>query len=128
MAEVALSAAATGEKCAQAQRRLTLLRELTESLARAQAAVVKSDLRDLRRQTERQAELCRQLSSLPTPLTNGSSAAMRWGELVGQIRQAELALADLNRVYGALLRRARRTVDVFCRLLTDSAITYAPPR
>ena len=127
MAEVEQRDAARPEEYVQAERRLHLLHEVAESLKQAQTAVVKSELPELIRQTERQRGLCRQLSSLPRA-KECTVAVNCWSELLEQTRQAELELAQLNRVYGALLRRARRTVDVFCRLMSDSGMTYAPPR
>jgi hypothetical protein len=40
----------------------------------------------------------------------------------------ETRVAQLNREYGALLTRARRTVDIFCRVLANSEVTYFPPK
>ena len=45
-----------------------------------------------------------------------------------ELAEVERKVAQLNRRYDALLRRARRTVDIFCRVLANSALTYPPPR
>ena len=45
-----------------------------------------------------------------------------------ELARVELEVAKLNRAYGALLRRASRTVTIFCRLLTASELTYAVPQ
>lgn len=105
--------------------RVDLLRELADSLERAHAAVEQSDLPQLSSQTARQQELCarlRQLSGL-RPLTEDRSDALR-----EELTEVAESVARLTRRYAALLRRARRTVDIFCRVLANSALTYpAPP-
>ena len=135
----------------QHRRRLDLMRELAHSLALAQAAVVRSDLRDMQCQTAQQQRLCEQLSQLgqlasPTEfssarrapaalagwtLCEGAASALageRWGALLEELTQVELQVAGLNRAYGALLRRASRTVEIFCRVLATSGVTYGPPQ
>jgi hypothetical protein len=52
----------------------------------------------------------------------------RWKMLAQELIQVEIRVSQLNQVYGALLRRARRTVQIFNRVLTSSALTYAPPK
>ncbi|MBZ5572845.1 MAG: hypothetical protein LAO09_13320 [Acidobacteriia bacterium] len=135
----------------QHRRRLDLMRELAHSLALAQAAVVRSDLRDMQCQTAQQQRLCEQLSQLgqlasPTEFSaarrapaalagwtrcEGAASALageRWGALLEELTQVELQVAGLNRAYGALLRRASRTVEIFCRVLATSGVTYGPPQ
>jgi len=92
---------------------MELWQELGDSLQQAQAAVLLSDLRQLGCQTARQRELCARLHQ--TTVTEG------WGEPIRKI-------AEQTRSYAAVLRRARRTVDIFCRVLASSALTYPPPR
>ena len=110
------------------------LEELGDSLERAHAAVVGSDLAEIRRQTARQEQLCGKLLRL-----RRESALAPASPVLGGIRAervvtpedlaaVESRVADLNHRYEALLRRARRTVDIFCRVLANSALTYPPPR
>jgi len=126
------------------QQRIILLLELATSLEQAQRALLKTNLEEFRSHTTRQQELCRLLredsgeaaqerteprvdgskSSEPQP---ESAASERWTTLGAQLRDVEQRVAELNCCYGALLRRARRTVDIFCRVLTNSGLTYAPP-
>jgi len=47
--------------------------------------------------------------------------------LAAELLAVETKVLQLNRAYAAWLRRARRTVDIFCRVLAHSAITYPPP-
>ena len=48
--------------------------------------------------------------------------------LADDLQVAARRVADLNRFYGALLRRRRRTVDICCRVLANSGTTYPAPR
>jgi hypothetical protein len=143
----------TGRSAAyrQLSQRLGRMRELAHSLALAQAAVVRSDLVEMQGQTAKQQQLCEQLRQIavqaPTefpceaqpPIAPAAWARLpenlasplggeRWNALVNELTQVELQVAALNRTYGALLRRARRTVEIFCRVLATSGVTYAPPQ
>jgi hypothetical protein len=129
------------------ERRIGLMRELANSLERAQAAVLNSDRVQLSRQTMRQRELCEQWRLLVSEFTRNVSVPPRrahavpnshqaaelgpTGErhraLIVELAQIEARVAHLNRAYGALLRRARRTVDIFCRVLANSGLTYSQP-
>jgi hypothetical protein len=116
------------------QIRIDLLRQLAQALELAHAAVVGSDLGEITRQTAHQRELCAKLRQLPAdPVRTLASwfpgALVRdrneaWGE---ELAAVATRVALLNRRYEALLRRARRTVDIFCRVLAHSALTYPPP-
>jgi hypothetical protein len=99
-----------------------LLRQLVDSLLRAHAAVVHSDLMEMMRQTTYQKELCARLRLLAqSPVTGKNDANLE------ELKKLHEEAAALNRKYGVLLRRARRTVDIFCRVLATS-LTYPPPR
>jgi len=127
------------------EQRLRLLRELADSLAQAQAAVLRSDLECLRKLTSRQREVCGQYRELacsqrhapgePDQASERASSnpesadtKQRWEALTAEIARMERKTLELNRAYRALLRRARRTVDIFCRALASSSITYEPPQ
>jgi len=102
---------------------LTLLREMAGSLSQSKAAILSSDLAGLEFQTERQRELCRRwttLSSLAQPLAGRNA-------LPDDLSAAALEAGRRLRAYAALLRRAKRTVGIFCRVLATSEVTYAPP-
>jgi hypothetical protein len=132
------------------ERRVGLMRELAGSLQRAHNAILHSDAAQLSAQTVRQQQLCEELRRLAAELTPGqtSSTAMavrsiaqthlpntaalypareRQRALLTELLEIETRVGDLNRAYGALLRRARRTVDIFCRVLANSGATYLPP-
>jgi flagellar biosynthesis/type III secretory pathway chaperone len=135
------------------ERRLALMRDLAGSLERAQSAVVLSDLPGMDGHTARQGEICKALRLLEaealqhpacTAISSGSRSRkvgmqlpedavsplvrQRWKRLAQDLTQVEIRVRQLNQVYGALLRRARRTVQIFNRVLASSATTYAPPK
>jgi hypothetical protein len=135
------------------QGRLALMQKLATSLELGQAAIVRSNLAAITSHTARQEELCeaiRQLENEALRLSactsnagvvrnpkflkrlpeSGASgfAQRRWSAVAQQLTEVEMQVGQLNLVYGALLRRAQRTVDIFCRVLACSAITYAPPK
>lgn len=98
-----------------AQRlRLALLRELGQSLAKSQSAVLSFDLERFESETVRQTGLCRELARLEKVQS-------------AEQRAAEAGLRYQVRLYAALLRRVRRTVEIFCRVLSSSGVTYSVP-
>jgi len=129
------------------ERRIALLRELAGSLQRAQAAVLRSDIGQMTAQTLRQQKLCEELQphagrmsrpnavpvapmATPRPPVDAlplQPLSARQHSLLAELREAGKLVERLNRDYAALLRRARRIVDIFCRVLASSAVTYLPP-
>jgi len=132
------------------EKRLALWRELIDLLAQAQAAVLHSDLARVETLTLRQGEVCRQLLEItPSALrfagsargegradpgtgqglgnSDSQRAQQRWSMLTAEIARVEKRVWNVNQVYGALLRRGRRTADIYCRALASSAITYTVP-
>lgn len=139
------------EPCASQEpltRRLDLMRQLAESLLLAQAAVIQSNVRELEVQTTRQRMLCDELKQplavSPPPrlgevrhdVQPSEREARRVGTaghaddtsnaLLRELAEVERQVAGLNQTYAALLRRASRTVEMFCRVLASSDLTYAP--
>jgi hypothetical protein len=134
------------------ERRLTLLRELACSLEQAEAAVLCSDLAELNRHTAGQQQICTALRELESEARHHFGAAdlklagtrrnclpdpgadappnipPRLQKLCWELKDAEAQVRRLNQIYGALLRRARRTVEIFSRALASSAVTYVPPK
>lgn len=128
------------------ERQVALLHELAGSLERAQAAVLNSDVAQIGVQTILQQRLCGELRQLagelslkPSPPDRRGSAVRRADaatlhpvverqhSLLAELREIGKHVEGLNRDYSALLRRARRTIDIFCRVLRNSGITYLPP-
>ena len=107
--------------------RLALLRALADSLSQAQVALAQTTPQELNQHTARQQELCRQLRSLATGIPGGAPSRMHAG-LADDLQLVTRRVGDLNHKYAALLRRWRRTVDIFCRVLASSGTTYPAPK
>lgn len=107
------------------ERRISLLRELADSVERAQAAVLTSDQRQVSTHTRRQQQLCDELRRLSSELPQDELSTSdrhsdvvlslqpipalpdaRQSELSTELRAIENRLANLTRTYSALLRRA----------------------
>ncbi len=108
-------------------QRLGLLCALGDSLEQAQAALATATPKELDHHTARQRELCRQLRTLASEFP-GEAQIQIPVRMAGDLQAAERRAADLNRLYGALLRRRRRTADIFCRVLASSGTTYPAPK
>jgi hypothetical protein len=108
-------------------QRLALLGALADSLEEAQAALTTATPAKLDQHTARQRELCRQLCVLASGIPDGAQAQMHSG-LANDLQVTAQRVAALNRKYAALLRRRRRTVDIFCRVLASSGTTYPAPK
>jgi hypothetical protein len=118
------------------EQRLGLMRALAGSLEQAQIAAVYSDRVTLQYYTEQQRSICEAVRRLETasaqPMTAiqapaRSSAGPRWEAVAQELREIEHRVWQLNRVHGALLRRAGRTLEIFRRVLESSALTYSAP-
>jgi hypothetical protein len=134
------------------EHRLALLQQLGDALDRASRAILGSDRMALELWTIRQQELCQELRSemareSDARLADGVAAddlqpprwlqlpaetfepglRRRWDTLNRELAEVQMRVYRLNQIHGSLVRRARRTVDVFCRLLSSSELTYGPP-
>lgn len=135
------------------ERRLLLMSELSASIEQAQHAVLRSDLPAMDGSAVRQGEICEALRQLESealqhpPCTAKADKSrssrlgmqlpqdvvsplvrQRWKTLAQELTQVEARVSQLNHIYAALLRRARRTLLIFNRVLASSANTYAPPK
>src|SRR5262249_12137006 len=88
------------------------LRDLAESFARAQQALLARDRTSLERETWRQAQLAGDLRVVTDQVNSAAG------------RDAGAGLPQQLRIYAALLRRARRTVDVLIRAFACRDATY----
>jgi hypothetical protein len=115
------------------ERRVNLLRQLADSLRRSQAALLTPDYNEIPVQTKAQQYLCQELRRLARDQPSGSAgspaapAEAREKALTGELQRLQAQVADLNRRYAALLRRAQRTVNILCRVLQNSELTYVVP-
>jgi hypothetical protein len=104
-------------------QRLELLRALAESLEQAHAELATTTPQRLDRQSCWQRQLCWQLR---TPASGFPGEADL--QLANEVQGTAQHVAELNRKYAALLRRRRRTVDIFCRVLMNCGTTYPAPQ
>jgi len=107
-------------------RRAHLLEELADSLSLASSAIRQANLPVLENQTSRQRVLVQRLSFESGEQFPAADRATD-GQWIQELARIEAKVARLNRVHAALIRRARRTVDIFCRVLNHSGTTYPPP-
>lgn len=100
---------------------LAQVNALRQAIASAISAIEKNDIVQFETHLATQETLCNRLSArkwaswlTPSGIAAGSEAAQR--SLPAEIRQAYIALAQLNRVYAALLKRARRSFGLMVAL------------
>lgn len=114
-------------------QRLRLMSELATAVQQANQAICDFEVELLRRYTLRQSELCqfilqpRQCSSLDTTVQEPDDVN-ECRKLLEELARTQDKVRDFNRVQAALIRRGRRTADIFCRVLANSGVTYPPPR
>ncbi len=121
--------------------RLSLLRNLADSLDVSQFALARNDAETIARGAARQAELCRQWSELedqlrceserrpplPAEPTAGNSAkALQSQELEQEFTALTIRIRHLARVHWSLLRHLQRSLAVLARVVESCAPTYAP--
>src|SRR5262249_54304416 len=108
---------------------LALWEALAASLEQATRALTDGDLDAFERATERQQQLCDQLRGVLPPWP-GRGVCRDTPEGAADQRECmeiERRVKHLNRVYAALLRRANRSLETFCRMLDAAPSTYAAP-
>ena len=92
---------------------LAQVHALSRAIGSAISAIEKNNLPELETQLAIQETICNRLSGNKLAMSSVSKVEAVRGETpeahwLQQIRQAHLALAQLNRVYAALLKRSRR--------------------
>jgi len=92
---------------------LAQVHALSRAIGSAISAIEKNNLRELETQLGTQETICNRLSGNKLAMSSNSGVEVVRGEtpdthLLQQIHQAYLALAQLNRVYAALVKRSRR--------------------
>jgi hypothetical protein len=96
---------------------LAQVHALLQAVASAISAIEKNDLPQFETHLAVQETICNRLSAnqwmLPATATETAAAGKNPdAQLPPEIRQAYVALAQLNRVYAALLKRARRSAKL----------------
>lgn len=103
---------------------LQLLHRLEDGLQRLQHALLKPDAHEILGLSAEQHELCGALKALF--LEDKSHHQIHI--LSPDVKQAFDRVLHLNRVNAALLRRSRRSLEIFSCLLTSLAATYTVPK
>jgi len=108
---------------------LVQVRALSLAIASAISAIEKNDLREFEAQLAIQERICNRIAATgwTAQLTGPQKAAENEvpdAALLQEIRQAYVALAQLNRVYAALLKRARRSFGLIAALYRSHGEGY----
>jgi hypothetical protein len=108
---------------------LAQVHALLQSVAFAISAIEKNNLREFETQLAAQETICNRLSGKKLAMSSIDKAKAVRGEtpdagLLQEIRRAHLALAQLNRVYAALVRRSRRHVGLIAALYRSHGVGY----
>jgi hypothetical protein len=114
----------------QRKPRIALLYELAAAFEDAQPAMVRCDIQKIQQHAARQHQLCRALLRLHEngPQAPAAGRAQQDEDLLAlELEAMQARVRHLGRVQAALLRRSRRAMQIFARLLASSAVTYAPP-
>jgi hypothetical protein len=115
----------------QGQLELAQVQGLLQAVASAISAIEKNDLTRLETQLAIQETICDRLSSnkgILSATTGEGPPSESNAQLSQRIRQAYIALAQLNRVYTDLVKRARRSVGLISALYSSQGegYTHAP--
>lgn len=102
----------------QQRKHLAQVQALSREIASALSAIEKNDLRQFEKHVAAQEAICNSVSPAqkllpPAPAGSGSGVELDPDRrLSGEIRQAHESLAQLNRVYAAVLKRAEKTLGL----------------
>jgi hypothetical protein len=111
---------------------LSQVQGLVQAVGSAISAIEKNDLTRFETQLAIQETICNRISGNQGILLTGTGDGLEGNssntELAQKIRQAYAALAQLNRVYTDLVKRARRSVGMIAALYSSQAgYSQAPP-
>ena len=105
---------------------LHLLHRLEDGLQRIQHALLKPDANEILGLSAEQHEIC---LALKTIFVEAKARAGNQDHILPpEVKQAFDRVLHLNRLNAALLRRSRRSLEIFSCLLTSLAATYIVPR
>ncbi|MGH9500017.1 MAG: hypothetical protein ACRD3L_12830 [Terriglobales bacterium] len=115
---------------AESLQHLARVRALSTEVATAISAIEKNDVRRLQTAVANQERISHQLAATKwTPALSREKAGQS-SESGAQIQNAYVALAQLNRVYAAVLKRSKRSVELLAALYGNLGDGYgeAPPQ
>jgi hypothetical protein len=110
---------------------LTRVRALSSEVAAALSAIEHNDLSKLQVAIANQERICNELATtkwVPSPLANKSPRGIQSARstTAEQIHVAYVALAQINRVYGGVVKRSKRAVDLLSALYGNQGDGYCP--
>jgi hypothetical protein len=113
----------------QQREHLAQVHALSQAVASAVAAIEKNDLPGLESHLADQETMCNRLLSRGEPSSGTEKILAASGDtldapLLQEIRQAYVALAQLNLVYSALLKRAQRSLALISALYRGHGAGY----
>jgi len=100
---------------------LARLRALSRQLNAAISAIAHNDLAQLQNSIAAQEALCRELTGAPFPV----SALAAEPALLDEIRVTRKELAQLNRIYAAVVKKAQRSAALMTALYRSFGQGYA---
>jgi hypothetical protein len=109
---------------------LAQVRALSQAITSAILAIEKNDLRQLETHLAVQETICSRLSAIRGSFITGESDAdddvdeNQDAVLRREIIEAHVALAQLNRVYAALLKRSSKSVGMLIALHRSNGVGY----
>ena len=108
---------------------LAQVHALSQAVTSAISAIEKNDLQQFETHLAVQETICNRLSGITWTLSSTVVDKTPPGEnpdaqLQQEIRQAHIALAQLNRVYAALLKRAHRSVGLIAAIYRSHGEGY----
>ncbi|HXY04816.1 MAG TPA: hypothetical protein VEI49_14680 [Terriglobales bacterium] len=109
------------------EKHLVQVRTLCQQISSAISAIERSDLGQLRASVAAQETLCQEINSSDWEYPALSSSKLPTSEqstLIEEIR----ALAQLNRLYGAVLRRSQRSCSLIANLYHNFGRIYGKDR
>ena len=107
---------------------LAQVRALSQAIASAIAAIENNDLQKFETDLGNQETICHRLSAI-TMLSSAATGthdagARRASQIPKEVVEAHIALAQLNRVYAALLKRVSRSVALIAALYRSHTEGY----
>ena len=116
----------------QLRSQTRLMNSLHDAIVNSRPSLLNHDLVAFEVHSDHQAALCRELQFLQenirqSPASGGAAADPATIELLKQAEAARVRLRTANLVQASLLRRTRRSTNVFMNILANAAPLYRPP-
>jgi hypothetical protein len=104
---------------------LTRVRALSQQVTSAISAIERNDLEQLVASVAAQEMLCQEIAQ--TNVRSSAATDQNIDGVAKEIRDAHIALAKVNRVYAALLKRVHRSCHLMITVYRSHGHVYAQP-